>query len=231
MGRNFVEYGTVAARKALDEAESTGTTSATSPAHHGAKRVPRLCRRCHVRRALGFNGAQVASSYAACASGVTALQVARGQILSGATDVALIIGADTTPKGFLKPNEGDRPDDTDWLRFKLVGATNPVYFGLNARRRMDLFGATQEDFARVKVKNSRHAVHNELARFTKEYDIEDVMNSPVVSDPLRLLDICATSDGGAALVVCSMEYAKAHGHADPVRIAVCPRSHPSIPTP
>ena len=76
--------------------------------------------------------------------GVTALQVARGQILSGATDVALIIGADTTPKGFLKPNEGDRPDDTDWLRFKLVGATNPVYFGLNARRRMDLFGATQE---------------------------------------------------------------------------------------
>ena len=161
----------------------------------------------------------MASSYAACASGVTALQVARGQILSGATDVALIIGAATTPKGFLKPNEGDRPDDTDWLRFKLVGATNPVYFGLNARRRMDLFGATQEDFARVKVKNSRHAVHNELARFTKEYDIEDVMNSPVVSDPLRLLDICATSDGGAALVVCSMEYAKAHGHADPVRIA------------
>ena len=65
-----------------------------------------------------------------------------------------------------------------------------MYFGLNARRRMDLFGATQEDFARVKVKNSRHAVHNELARFTKEYDIEDVMNSPVVSDPLRLLDIC-----------------------------------------
>ena len=62
-------------------------------------------------------------------------------------------------------------------------------------------------------------MHNELARFTKEYDIDDVMNSPVVSDPLRLLDICATSDGGAALVVCSMEYAKAHGHTDPVRIA------------
>ena len=84
---------------------------------------------------------------------------------------------------------------------------------------MDLYGATQEDFARVKVKNSRHAVHNGLARFTKEYDIDDVMNSPVVSDPLRLLDICATSDGGAALVVCSMEYARAHGHTDPVRVA------------
>ena len=61
-------------------------------------------------------------------------------------------------------------------------------------------------------------MHNELARFTKEYDIDDVMNSPVVSDPLRLLDICPPT-GGAALVVCSMEYAKAHGHTDPVRIA------------
>ena len=219
-GRNFVEYGTVAARKALDEARvdwnDVGYISGAITVRNG---YPGYVAGATFARALGFNGAQVASSYAACASGVTALQVARGQILSGATDVALIIGADTTPKGFLKPNEGDRPDDTDWLRFKLVGATNPVYFGLNARRRMDLFGATQEDFARVKVKNSRHAVHNELARFTKEYDIEDVMNSPIVSDPLRLLDICATSDGGAALVVCSMEYAKAHGHADPVRIA------------
>ena len=134
--------------------KSTGTTSATSPARSRCERVPGYVAGATFARALGFNGAQVASSYAACASGVTALQVARGQILSGATDVALIIGADTTLKGFLKPNEGDRPDDTDWLRFKLVGATNPVYFGLNARRRMDLFGATQEDFARVKVKNS-----------------------------------------------------------------------------
>ena len=180
-------------------------------------------------RALGFNGAQVASSYAACASGATALSVARGQILSGATDVALVVGADTTPKGFLAPNEGDRPDDMDWLRFKLVGATNPVYFGLHARRRMDLYGATSEDFARVKVKNSRHSVHNPRARFTKEYGIDDVANSPVVSDPLRLLDICATSDGGAAMVVSSMEYAKAHGLTDPVRVAGISTVTPTFP--
>ena len=180
-------------------------------------------------RALGFTGAQVASSYAACASGATALQVARGQILSGAADVAIVVGADTTPKGFLAPNEGDRPDDMDWLRFRLVGATNPVYFGLHARRRMDLYGATSEDFARVKVKNSRHSVHNPKARFTKEYDVDDVLGSPVVSDPLRLLDICATSDGGAALVVSSMEWAKAHGHDDPVRVAGISTVLPTYP--
>ena len=66
-----------------------------------------------------------------------------------------MIGADTTPKGFLAPNKGERGDDPDWLRFRLLGATNPTYFGLYARRRMELFGATREDFARVKVKNAQ----------------------------------------------------------------------------
>jgi acetyl-CoA acetyltransferase len=171
----------------------------------------------------------VASSYAACASGTTALSIARAQILAGVCDVALVVGADTTPKGFLAPNAGDRPDDPDWLRFRLVGATNPVYFALHARRRMDLYGATKDDFALVKVKNSRHAVHNPYARFTKEYAADDVDNSPVVSDPLRLLEICATSDGGAAIVVSSMDYAKAHGHDNPVRISGISLQTPTYP--
>jgi acetyl-CoA acetyltransferase len=229
-GRNFAEYGTFAAREALAEARvdwrDVGYISGAITVRNG---YPGYVAGSTFARALGFNGAQVSSSYSACASGVTALQVARGQIFSGVTEVALVVGADTTPKGFLKPNEGDRPDDLDWLRFKLVGATNPVYFGLNARRRMDVFGATSEDFARVKVKNSRHAVHNERARFTKEYDVDDVLNSPVVSDPLRLLDICATSDGGAALVVCSLDYARSLGHDDPVRIGGLSTVTPTYP--
>ena len=126
---------------------------------------------------------------------------------------------------------GTVPDDIDWLRFRLVGATNPVYFGLHARRRMDLYGATTDDFAMVKVKNSRHAAHNPRARFTKEYGLDDVRNSPVVSDPLRLLDICATSDGGAALVVSSMDWARARGHADPVRVAGISTVSPAYPDP
>ena len=114
----------------------------------------------------------------------------------------MVIGADTTPKGFFAPvGGGERKNDPDWLRFHLLGATNPVYFALFARRRMDLYGATAEDFAQVKVKNSRHGLHNPNARFRKENAVEDVLNSPVVADPLRLLDICATSDGAAALIV------------------------------
>ena len=229
-GRNFAEYGTAAAHEALADAgvdwNDVGFVSGAITVRCG---YPGYVAGSTFAQALGFNGAQVASSYAACASGVTALQVARGQILSGATDVALIVGADTTPKGFLAPNEGDRPNDIDWLRFKLVGATNPVYFGLQARRRMDLYGATADDFARVKVKNSRHSVHNPRARFNKEYDVDDVRNSPVVSDPLRLLDICATSDGGAAIVVSSMDYARAHGNSDPVRVAGISTVTPTFP--
>ncbi len=229
-GRNFVEYGTHAAREALSDANvawsEVGFVSGAITVRCG---YPGYVSGSTFARALGFTGAQVASSYAACASGATALQVARGQILSGACDVALVVGADTTPKGFLAPNAGDRPDDMDWLRFHLVGATNPVYFGLHARRRMELHGATTDDFAMVKVKNSRHSVHNPRARFTKEYGLDDVRNSPVVSDPLRLLDICATSDGGAAMVVSSMDWARAHGHTDPVRVAGISTVTPTYP--
>ena len=219
-GRNFTEYGVHAAREALADAavdwRDVGFVSGAITVRCG---YPGYVSGSTFARALGFTGAQVASSYAACASGVTALSVARGQILSGACDVALVVGVDTTPKGFLAPAEGDRPDDTAWLRFHMVGATNPVYFALHARRRMALHGATPEDFAMVKAKNSRHGVHNPNARYPKEDGIQDVANSPVVSDPLRLLEICATSDGGAALVVSSMDYARSMGVMDPVRVA------------
>lgn len=229
-GRNFVEYGVAAARAAIDDAgidwRDVGFVSGANTVRCG---YPGYVSGSTFAKALGFTGCQIASSYAACASGTTALAVARAQILAGVCDVALVVGADTTPKGFLAPNAGDRPDDPDWLRFRLVGATNPVYFALHARRRMDLYGATKEDFAAVKVKNSRHAVHNPYARYTKEYGPEDIAASPVVSDPLRLLEICATSDGGAAIVVSSMEWAKAHGHTDPVRVSGISTVSPTFP--
>ena len=128
-------------------------------------------------QALGWNGARVATSYAACATGAQALDTARARILAGLSEVALVVGADTTPKGFLAPNAGERWDDPDWLRFRLLGMTNPAYFALYARRRMDLYGATPEDFAAVKVKNARHGLENPNARYRKEVSVEDVLAS------------------------------------------------------
>ena len=229
-GRNFVEYGVVAAQAALADAgvewSDVQFVSGGETVRNG---YPGYVAGATFAQALGWNGAQVASSYAACASGATALAAARAQILAGFCDVALVIGADTTPKGFLAPNKGERGDDPDWLRFRLLGATNPTYFGLYARRRMELYGATREDFAQVKVKNARHGLENPYARYRKAVTVEDVLNAPLVSDPLGLLDICATSDGAAALVVCSLDYAHEHGAVNPVRVRAISTVTPSYP--
>ncbi|HWJ61269.1 MAG TPA: lipid-transfer protein [Acidimicrobiales bacterium] len=231
-GRNFVEYGVAAAQDALRDAGiAWSDVDFVSGADTMRNGYPGYVSGATFAQALGWTGARVASSYAACASGVTALEAARTRILAGLADVALVVGADTTPKGFLAPNAGDRPTDPDWLRFRLVGATNPTYFALAARRRMDLYGATSEDFAKVKVKNASNGLANPNARFQKAVSVEDVLASPMVADPLHLLEICATSDGGAAVILTSMEFAKRHaGSAGaPVRVAGVSTVTPTYP--
>ena len=230
-GRNFVEYGVEAAKEALADAGlgwrdvqfvAGGETVRNGYAGYVAG--------ASIAQALGWSGAQVSTSYGACASGAMALDVARARILAGLCDVALVVGADTTPKGFLAPNAGDRPDDPDWLRFRLLGATNPAYFALMARRRIDLWGASPEDFAAVKVKNARHGLANPRARYRKEVTVEEVLDSPVVADPLHLLDICATSDGGAAIVLVSESKARQLGAADGgVRVRAVSSVTPTFP--
>jgi acetyl-CoA acetyltransferase len=229
-GRSFVSYGVHAARAALADAGVDwtdvdlvvgGETVRNGYAGYVAGAT--------FAQALGWNGASVATSYAACATGAQALDTARSRILAGSSEVALVIGADTTPKGFLAPNAGERWDDPDWLRFRLLGMTNPAYFAMYARRRMDLFGATVEDFAAVKVKNARHGLANPHARYRKEVTVEDVLGSAVVADPLHLLDICATSDGAAAVVLTSAEHARKLGVSDPVRVSAVSTVTPTFP--
>lgn len=141
-----------------------------------------------------------------------------------------MVGADAAPKEFFRPAGGDRHDDPDWLRFRLLGATNPAYFGLYARRRLAAHGDTVEDFARVKVKNAAAGALNPYARYRKRVTAEEVAASAVVADPLRLLDICAPSDGGAALVLSSLEFARRHGAARPVRIRAVSTVTPRYPS-
>ncbi|HUR51555.1 MAG TPA: lipid-transfer protein [Mycobacteriales bacterium] len=229
-GRSFVSYGVHAAREALADAgvdwTDVGLVVGGETVRNG---YGGYVAGATFAQALGWNGARVATSYAACATGAQALDTARARILAGMCDVALVVGADTTPKGFLAPNAGERYDDPDWLRFRLMGMTNPAYFALYARRRMDLYGATAEDFAAVKVKNSRHGLANPNARYRKEVSAEEVMASPMVANPLRLLDICATSDGGAAVVLTSMDYARRKGIAEPVRVRAISTVTPTFP--
>ncbi|MFA3836701.1 lipid-transfer protein [Streptomyces aureus] len=229
-GRGFVEYGTVAARAALADA---GVDWRDVDSVVGADTVrggyPGYVAGATFAKALGWQGARVASVYAACASGAQAVNTARTQILAGLADVVLVVGADAAPKGFFRPAGGDRHDDPDWLRFRVLGATNPAYFGLYARRRMAVHGDTLEDFAQVKVKNAAAGALNPNARYRKTVTTEEVAASAVVADPLRLLDICATSDGAAALVLCGMDFARKHGVRNPVRIRAVSTVMPTYP--
>jgi len=229
-GHNFAEYGVAAAQAAIRDAgihwRDVRFISGGGTVRNG---YPGYVAGATIAQALGWQGAEVNTSYAACASGSQALAAARTKILSGDCEVALVVGADTTPKGFLAPAKGERPDDPDWVRFR-IGITNPTYFALYARRRMEIYGDTQDDFALVKVKNSEHGFTNENARYRKKFTAEDVAASAMVADPLRLMDVCATSDGGAALIVCSLDYARRIGKADAVRIAAISTVTPSFPS-
>ncbi len=217
-GKHFTEYGLAAARMALRDAnvswEDIRFVSGGATVRCG---YPGYVAGATFAQALGWQGAEVNTSYAACASGSQALAAARDKIISGACEVALVIGADTTPKGFLAPSGGYRPDDPDWVRFYL-GITNPAYFALYARRRMDLYGDTLDDFASIKVKNAKAGSKNPFSRYKKCFSAEEVAGSAVVADPLRLMDICATSDGAAALIVSSVEYAKRIGKSSAPRV-------------
>jgi acetyl-CoA acetyltransferase len=229
-GRSFVEYGAAAARAALADAglewRDIGSIVGADTVRGG---YLGYVAGATFAKALGWQGARVASVYAACASGAQAVNTARAQILSGLADVVLVVGADAAPKGFFRPAGGDRPDDPDWLRFRVLGATNPTYFGLYARRRMALHGDTLEDFAQVKVKNAALGALNPYARYRKQVTAEEVAASAVVAEPLRLLDICATSDGGAALVLAGMDFARRHGAENPVRIRAVSTVTPRYP--
>ena len=151
------------------------------------------------------------SCYNGCATGGWALKTAQAYINSGFCDVALVFGASAPPKGFFAPtgkeDEFD-PSDSDFQRFRLFGSTNVSGFAQGALRRMQLYGLTEDDLAEIKVRASRYAPFNPYARYKKVYTKEEVLNSPLVSYPLHLFEICATSDGAAAAVVCSLEKAR-----------------------
>ncbi|MGN5477132.1 hypothetical protein ACTMU2_10135 [Cupriavidus basilensis] len=76
-----------------------------------------------------------------------------------------------------------------------------------AMRHMYEYGTTAEQLAWIKVAASHHAQHNPHAMLRDVVTVEDVLNAPMISDPLRKLDCCVVSDGGGALIVARPEIA------------------------
>jgi acetyl-CoA C-acetyltransferase len=105
------------------------------------------------------------------------------------------------------PREGNpATPDIEW-ESPFRGTTVNLY-AMCAMRHMHEFGTTSEQLAWIKVAASHHAQHNPNAMLPKVVTVEEVVNSPVVSDPLHRLDCCVISDGGGALIVCNPEIAR-----------------------
>ena len=92
------------------------------------------------------------------------------------------------------------------------GATVVNMYAMCAMRHMHEYGTTSEQLAWIKVAASHHAQHNPDAMLRDVVTVEDVVNSPMIADPLHRLDCCVISDGGGALVVVAPEIAKSLNH-------------------
>ncbi len=157
---------------------------------------------------MGETGIPITNVFNVCATATSTFRAAYQTVASGEQDICLALGTDISPAGFLPIVGGENPEDCDYLRWKMLGITNPGYWALECRQRMERYGTTEVDLARAKVACSKNGALNPNALYRKVYTVDEVLNSPMVADPLRLLMICATRDGAVATILCSAEIAK-----------------------
>lgn len=138
---------------------------------------------------------------------------AMAAIAAGKCNVALItLAGRPRAEGLQTLGSRARGDDLPERGFELpYGPMVTNLYAMAAMRHMYEFGTTSEQLAWVKVAASQHAQHNPNAMLRDVVTVEDVVNSPMISDPLHRLDCCVISDGGGALVVVSPEVAKTLG--------------------
>lgn len=135
------------------------------------------------------------------ASGGAGIYAAWQSIASGASELTLLVGGEK----MTHRTTGDATDViaaiTHPAEYK-HGVTLPTFAGLTARQYLERFDAPREALAEIAVKNHANGARNPNAQFRKPVDIETVLSSPMVADPLRLYDFCPITDGSAALLFC-----------------------------
>jgi acetyl-CoA acetyltransferase len=184
---------------------------------------------CSGQRALyevGMTGIPVINVNNNCATGSTALFLARQAIASGLLHCVLVLGFEQMNPGALGTTFNDRPSVFD--RFNTVldaksGAgdiPNALrIFGSAGREHMLRFGTKLETFASIRAKASRHAAQNPLAVFRNVVSVGDVMAAPMMwPGVMTRLMACPPTCGAAAAVLCSEDFARRHGLDRRVRI-------------
>jgi len=143
-----------------------------------------------------------------CSSSTTGLRVAWSLIKAGLHKVVAVIG-------FQKMSELSSRDAAermgrggDIIWESPFGLTMPAGYALYARAHMAKYGTTEEQLAKVRVKNSHYGAANPKATYRKELNLEEILNSEVITSPLKKFDCCANADGASCIMVARGDVAK-----------------------
>ena len=161
----------------------------------------------------------------ACASGGMAFRQAYLEVASGASEIVLAGGVEKMTDGADVTESLAAAADQEYEVYQ--GVTFPGLYAMIANAHMHQYKTTREQIAAVAVKNHKNGVNNPNAQFRSEISIDKVLNSTLVADPLRLLDCSPVSDGGAAVILCSMDIAKKFTK-NPVRIKASTQASDTI---
>ena len=177
---------------------------------------------------VGMSGIPVINVNNNCATGSSALFLARQAVESGAVECALAFGFEQMQPGALKGNWDDRPRATTHMTQSVIDELTADVeipsalrmFGGAGREHMHKYGTQMSTFAAIRAKASRHAANNPLALFRKVVTTEDVMNDMLMwPGVMTRLMACPPTCGAAASIVVSEAFAKKHGLRTDVLIA------------
>ena len=167
---------------------------------------------------LGLTGIPIYNVNNNCATGSSALFMAKQFIEGGLADCVLALGFEKMEKGSLGSKYTDRtnPMDKQFMvmnDLRGIGAAPvaPQFFGNAGREHMERYGTTAEHFAKIGWKNHKHSVNNPYSQFQDEYSLEQIKAAPMVWDPLTKLQCCPTTDGAGAAILASEDFVRKHG--------------------
>jgi acetyl-CoA acetyltransferase len=171
---------------------------------------------------LGMTGVPVVNVNNNCSTGSSALFLARTAIAGGMSDCVLALGFEKMAKGSLPAGDANDREHPMMRHFQRMAEMYefaaappaPQMFGNAGREHMEKYGTTNEHFAKIGEKNHRHSVNNPYAQFQDEFTLEQILDSPLIYDPLTRLQCSPTSDGSAAAIIASERFVEERGLGD-----------------
>jgi acetyl-CoA acetyltransferase len=170
---------------------------------------------------LGLTGIPIYNVNNNCATGSTALFMAKQFIEGGIADCVLALGFEKMQKGSLGMTFTDRTIPMDKHMMAMVeqrGFTSAPpaaqMFGNAGREHMEKYGTNADHFAKIAYKNHEHSTRNPYSQFQESYTLDEIKAAPMVFEPLTKLQCCPTSDGSGAAVLCSEEVVDKYGLRD-----------------